>query len=109
MGYFGILPLNGLGLGPSPGSGRVWIKPGPDPDPLRVFFFFLKTYTRPYNLSSRVKSDPLGLDRAGYPWVGYKLPSLQKGKGIAAIVICADLGEDKKERPTLPATAITTL
>ena len=84
---------------------KTWTWPGP----ASGFFFFLKTYTRPYNLSGRVKSDPLGLDRAEYPWVGYKLPSLQKGKGIAAIVICADLGEDKKERPTLPATAITTL
>ena len=32
-----------------------------------------------------------------------------KGKGIAAVVICADLGEDEEERSALPAAAITTL
>ena len=32
-----------------------------------------------------------------------------KGKGVAMVVICADLGEDEEENPTLPATAITTL
>ena len=32
-----------------------------------------------------------------------------KGKGVAAIVICADSDEDKEERLSLPATAITTL
>ena len=32
-----------------------------------------------------------------------------KGKGVAAVVICADPGEDEEERPTLPVAAITTL
>ena len=32
-----------------------------------------------------------------------------KGKGVAAIIICTDLGEDEEERPALPAAAITTL
>ena len=32
-----------------------------------------------------------------------------KGKGIAAVVICADPGEDDEENLALPATAITTL
>ena len=32
-----------------------------------------------------------------------------KGKGVAAVVICADLGEDKEENLALPAAAITTL
>ena len=32
-----------------------------------------------------------------------------KGKGIAAVVICANPGEDEEENPALPATAITTL
>ena len=32
-----------------------------------------------------------------------------KGKGVAVVVICADLGEDKDESPALPAAAITTL
>ena len=32
-----------------------------------------------------------------------------KGKGIAAVVICADPGEDEEENLALPATAITSL
>ena len=32
-----------------------------------------------------------------------------KGKGIAVVVICADLGEDEEENLALPATAITSL
>ena len=32
-----------------------------------------------------------------------------KGKGVVAVVICADIGEDKGENPALPAVAITTL
>ena len=32
-----------------------------------------------------------------------------KGKGVAAVVICADPGEDVEENPALPAAAITTL
>ena len=32
-----------------------------------------------------------------------------KGKGVAAVIICVDLGEDEEENPALPATAITTL
>jgi len=32
-----------------------------------------------------------------------------KGKGVAAVVICADPGVDEKENPTLPAATITTL
>ena len=32
-----------------------------------------------------------------------------KGNGVAAIVICADPGEDEEENPALLATAITTL
>ena len=32
-----------------------------------------------------------------------------KGKGIAAVVICTDLGEDKEENLALPAVVITTL
>ena len=35
--------------------------------------------------------------------------SNNKGKGIAAVVIYADLGEDEEERSALPAAAITTL
>ena len=31
-----------------------------------------------------------------------------KGKGVAAVVICADPGEDEEENLALPATAITT-
>ena len=32
-----------------------------------------------------------------------------KGKGVAAVVIYVDLGEDEEENPTLPVVAITTL
>ena len=32
-----------------------------------------------------------------------------KGKGVIAVVICADPGEDEEENPALPATVITTL
>ena len=32
-----------------------------------------------------------------------------KVKGVAAVVICADLGEDEEENPALLAAAITTL
>ena len=32
-----------------------------------------------------------------------------KEKGVAIVVICADLGEDGEENPTLPTMAITTL
>ena len=32
-----------------------------------------------------------------------------KGKDVATVVICVDLGKDKEENPTLPAMAITTL
>ena len=32
-----------------------------------------------------------------------------KGKGIAAVIICADPREDKEERLALPVTTITTL
>ena len=32
-----------------------------------------------------------------------------KRKGVAAVVICVDLGEDEEENPALPAVAITTL
>ena len=32
-----------------------------------------------------------------------------KGKGIAMVVICANPGEDEKERLALPTTVITTL
>ena len=35
--------------------------------------------------------------------------SNHKRKGVVAVVICVDLGEDEEERPTLPAAAITTL
>ena len=35
--------------------------------------------------------------------------SNHKGKGVAAVVISADLGEDEEERSALPATTITTL
>ena len=32
-----------------------------------------------------------------------------KGKGVAAVVICAVLGEDEEENLALPAAVITTL
>ena len=32
-----------------------------------------------------------------------------KRKGVAAVVICVDPGEDEEENPTLPVAAITTL
>ena len=32
-----------------------------------------------------------------------------KGKGVAAVVICMDPGEDEEENPALPAAIITTL
>ena len=32
-----------------------------------------------------------------------------KGKGVAAVVICADPGKDEEENPALPAATITTL
>ena len=32
-----------------------------------------------------------------------------KRKGVAAVVICVDLGEDEEENPALPVVAITTL
>ena len=32
-----------------------------------------------------------------------------KGKGVVAVVICADPGEDEEENPTLPTAAITIL
>ena len=32
-----------------------------------------------------------------------------KGKGVVAVIICVDLGEDEKERPTLLTAAITIL
>ena len=39
--------------------------------------FNLSNRVRSGTGSGRVKSDPLGSGQAGYPWVGYKLPSLQ--------------------------------
>ena len=39
-------------------------------------FFFLKTHTRPYSLSDRVKSSPLGSGRTEYPRIRFKWPSL---------------------------------
>ena len=35
--------------------------------------------------------------------------SNHKGKGVAAVVICVDPGENEEEKPALPATVITTL
>ena len=35
--------------------------------------------------------------------------SNHKGKGVAAMVICVDPGEDEEEKPALPTTVITTL
>ena len=35
--------------------------------------------------------------------------SNHKGKGVAAVVICVDPGEDEEEKPALLATVITTL
>ena len=35
--------------------------------------------------------------------------SNHKGKGVAAVVICVDPGEDEEENSVLPAAAITTL
>jgi len=32
-----------------------------------------------------------------------------KGKGVVAVVICANSGEDEEERLALPVAAITTL
>ena len=32
-----------------------------------------------------------------------------KEKGVAVVVICADLGEDEEENPALPTATITTL
>ena len=60
----------GSGSGFGPGFDKTRTRPGP------ASGFFLKTHTRPYNLSDRVKSGPLGSGRTGYPRVGYKLPSL---------------------------------
>ena len=54
------------------GSGMHKTRTRPEPNS----GFLKKTHTRPYNLSGWVKFNPLGLGRAGYPRVGYKLPSL---------------------------------
>jgi len=43
------------------------------------------------------------------PEVQRNLIPNHKQKGIAAVVICADPGEDKEESIALPAAAITTL
>ena len=37
------------------------------------------------------------------------LLSNYKGKGVAAVIICADLREDEEERPALPIAVVTTL
>ena len=74
VGFFVIFNLSNQ-VGSGTGSGRVFTKTWTQPGP--VSGFFSKTQTQPYSLSGRVKSDPLGSGRAGYPWVGYKLPSLQ--------------------------------
>ena len=83
-GYFSIfnIYINGSGLV------RVRVKFLQKPRPASGFFFFFflkKTHTRPYNLSRRVKPDPLGLGWATYPWAGYKLPS--QGKSFPNIRI----------------------
>ena len=57
------------------GSGRVRFRAGFLPKPGPVSGFFL-TQTRPYSLSDRVKPDPLGSGREGYPQVELKLSSL---------------------------------
>ena len=66
-GYFSIFNLYINGSGPGLGFCKT-----------RTRFRFLKKeiHTRPYNLSSQVKSHPLGSSRARYPRVRYKLPSL---------------------------------
>ena len=50
--------------------------------------FFKKTHTRPYSLSDRVKSGPLGSGRAGYPRVGFKLPSLAFWAFLKSSMLC---------------------
>lgn len=47
---------------------------------------FLKTYTRPYNLSNRVKSNPLGSGQARHLQIRYKLPFLEVPSPIQILV-----------------------
>ena len=54
----------------------------------------------------RIKEDTLELTQQEVQ----RKPLLNhKGKGVAAVVICADPGEDEEENLALPAAAITTL
>ena len=54
----------------------------------------------------RIKKGTLELSQQGIQ--RNPLPS-HKGKGVAAVVICADPGEVEEENPALPAATITTL
>ena len=54
----------------------------------------------------RIKEDTLELTQQEVQ--RNQLPN-QKGKGVAAVVICADPGEEKEENLALPAAVITTL
>ena len=67
-GFFGNFILKQVGSG----SGMPKTRTRPEP----ASSFFKKTQTRLYYLSGRVKSDPLGSDRIGYPRIGLLLPSL---------------------------------
>ena len=75
-------------------SGRVsgfLIKSGPDLDPLRVFFF-KNPYPALFFIGpGKIRPIRVGPGRAGYPRVGFKLPSLVdvgggNGSGLAEIV-----------------------
>ena len=54
----------------------------------------------------KIKEGTLGLSQQAVQ--RNSLPN-HKGKGVAAVVICADSREDEEENPTLPATTISTL
>ena len=76
-------------------------------------FCHLHNYVLPQNVGRfgrlvhhRIKDGTLELSQQE---VQRNLLPNYKGKGVAAVVICADLGEDEEENPALPAAAITTL
>ena len=59
-----ILDAGRVRVGPGRGFKKTRTRPGPGSG------FFKKTQTRPYSLSDRVKSGPLGSGRTGYPRIG---------------------------------------
>ena len=68
-----------------------------------------KTKGREYNTPPPIPCTPKGTLELSQQEVQRNPFPNHQGKGVVAVVICADLGDDEEENPTLPAAAITTL